>query len=75
MLPLAAPWPLWAQWGGNVYYLPSCCGKTVRVSAKRVLGKLKLSQACGAKCLASKGPNCECACGGHNHGMGWSATV
>lgn len=23
---------------------------------------------CNAKCLASKGPLCECACGGANHG-------
>lgn len=23
---------------------------------------------CGAKCLSSKGPVCECSCGGANHG-------
>lgn len=27
---------------------------------------------CGAKCLASKGPTCECACGGKNHGAGYA---
>lgn len=26
---------------------------------------------CGAKCLASKGPSCECACGGENHGRNY----
>jgi len=26
---------------------------------------------CGAKCLSSIGPNCECSCGGANHGTNW----
>jgi|SRR5580765_9075517 len=26
---------------------------------------------CGSKCLNAKGPNCECACGGKNHGKGY----
>lgn len=25
---------------------------------------------CGAKCLHSKGPTCDCSCGGANHGRG-----
>lgn len=30
---------------------------------------------CGAKCLASKGPCCECSCGGKNHGAGHMAAA
>jgi hypothetical protein len=26
---------------------------------------------CGAKCLSAIGPNCECSCGGANHGTNW----
>ena len=26
---------------------------------------------CGAKCMASKGPTCECSCGGKNHGASY----
>jgi hypothetical protein len=26
---------------------------------------------CGAKCLSAIGPNCECSCGGTNHGTNW----
>lgn len=28
---------------------------------------------CGAKCTHAKGGDCECSCGGANHGKGWSA--
>lgn len=40
------------------------------VIAKRVLGR-RNGHACDAKCLASKGHSCECACGGKNHGASW----
>jgi hypothetical protein len=26
--------------------------------------------ACDGKCTHAKGPNCDCSCGGHNHGKG-----
>ena len=26
---------------------------------------------CGGKCRSAKGPNCECACGGEQHGAGY----
>lgn len=41
------------------------------VEAKKILGRVT-DHECGAKCLASKGPACECACGGANHGKSWS---
>lgn len=30
--------------------------------------KISAKHVCGAKCIASKGPSCECSCGGKNHG-------
>lgn len=47
------------------------CGARFRYSEIR--GKLSTSHECNAKCLASKGPNCECSCAGKNHGKGWAA--
>jgi len=35
----------------------------------QVQGRYSESHACGAKCRGAKGPNCECQCGGENHGM------
>jgi hypothetical protein len=37
-----------------------------------VRGKFSSRHVCGAKCLASKGPTCECSCGGKNHGGGFA---
>lgn len=33
-----------------------------------VKGVVNERERCGAKCMASKGPDCECSCGGANHG-------
>lgn len=30
----------------------------------------KLRRACNAKCYLAKGPECDCMCGGVNHGVG-----
>lgn len=59
---------LWAVING----LQRCwdCGGFWRSS--EVFGR-KSEHECGAKCLASKGPSCECSCGGKNHGLGWAA--
>lgn len=46
------------------YACPTC--KRHRKSA-RVEGRVT-EHKCGAPCLASKGPVCECSCGGANHG-------
>lgn len=54
-------------------------GESVPVAACPACGKLRLGHEvvgtvtdhkCGSKCLNSKGPSCECACGGANHGAG-----
>ncbi len=41
------------------------CGKTMTFTA--VAGEVT-EKPCGARCMASTGPSCECACGGKNHG-------
>lgn len=42
------------------------CGKS-RV-AKPVRGRFNAAVACNAKCQSSHGHQCECSCGGKNHG-------
>lgn len=36
-----------------------------------VKGVLSEKHRCGVKCMASKGPDCECSCGGQNHGASY----
>lgn len=33
-----------------------------------VLGKLNPEKVCDGRCMGATGPNCECQCGGANHG-------
>lgn len=47
------------------------CGRNR--GAEAVRGRVSHKHVCGAKCLASKGPTCECSCGGKNHGAGFEA--
>lgn len=42
------------------------------VEFKRLRGTVT-AKACGARCMSSTGPSCECACGGHNHGANHEA--
>lgn len=44
------------------------CGNRVRLNP--VKGRLNPNVACTAKCVNSLGFNCECSCGGKNHGSG-----
>jgi hypothetical protein len=75
------------KWGAAIYTAPKytrevdgvsrdisadawCEGcKNYRKSAK-VIGR-KTDHKCGARCTASKGPNCDCSCGGANHGKAY----
>lgn len=54
-------------WKVTVRTLYTCCG---RMKGVEVRGK-HTERACGAKCQASKGPTCECSCGGKNHGKAY----
>lgn len=42
-------------------------------AARAVIGKVSDRHVCGARCMASTGPSCECSCGGRNHGASYSA--
>ena len=52
-------------WNGTLQALCSC-GKGSLIG-KRVSGTHS-EKVCGAKCLGATGPNCDCSCGGRNHG-------
>jgi len=43
-----------------------------RVHYKTIKGTTNPDEKCGARCLASKGPTCDCSCGGENHGKSWT---
>lgn len=45
-----------------------CCGQQVGMAP--VKGR-KTEQPCDARCTNAKGHNCECSCGGKNHGAGY----
>lgn len=47
-----------------------CCDREVRFS--QVKGRFNMAHKCDARCMASKGHVCDCACGGQNHGASWS---
>jgi len=49
---------------------PSCNGPA---SKKMVMDTHKAARPrhqCGPKCTSATGPNCDCQCGGRNHGAG-----
>jgi hypothetical protein len=35
---------------------------------RRVSGRYSDARKCDARCTGATGPDCECQCGGHNHG-------
>lgn len=49
------------------------CGAARR--AKVVAGRYNPKHVCNAKCLASRGFVCDCACGGKNHGASYEAAA
>lgn len=66
---------MWEDADGKVYPDRDCrlmyrcaCGKDVYAAA--VLGKHNPGKVCNTKCQASIGHQCECSCGGKNHGAG-----
>lgn len=46
---------------------PSCRRPT---SGQTVRGRFSALHRCDARCIYAKGPECECSCGGKNHGAG-----
>lgn len=62
---------------GNItpYFVPSVdcpeCG--TKLYGKVIDGRHSEKMLCGPRCLAAKGPSCECSCAGENHGATWAA--
>jgi hypothetical protein len=65
--------PLAAAWNGKWQWTVACPGCKAQVSLTAVKGTVSEEHICGARCLASTGPNCECSCGGANHGRSHAA--
>ena len=59
--------PLESPWNGKWQISAPCHKCSAEMSFSAVSGEVT-EKPCGARCLASKGPTCECACGGKNHG-------
>jgi hypothetical protein len=60
------------EWLGlDVYAFqnPCACGRPLTFSAIR--GRMNAEIKCNAKCTGAKGHDCECSCGGKNHGGKW----
>lgn len=58
-----AHWVLLGDKGGLGH--THACGRGMLLS---LLVGTHSEKKCGARCLASTGPSCECSCGGANHG-------
>jgi hypothetical protein len=58
---------------GNLFAYGVCpgCGR-LHPSGRRIVYSSKPSRhACNSLCMGATGPNCECRCGGKNHGAGF----
>lgn len=55
----------------NNYVPCPTCGR--ERMAEPIRGKVSQRHKCGARCMASMGPDRTCLCGGANHGASYSA--
>jgi len=54
---------------GGMPAIRCACGK---LAYGRPIKAIRSDHACDARCTSAKGHNCECSCGGENHGKDWS---
>ena len=47
------------------------CGRAMEYG--EVAGRFNPEHKCDARCTSARGHNCECQCGGENHGAAWAA--
>jgi hypothetical protein len=62
------PGPVYTNAGGIVIDCRACGRPRY---AKQIVGRYSARHTCGARCMASTGPSCECSCGGKNHGASY----
>jgi len=55
-----------AEWPGNLQIY--CREHRTWIQWKRIKATISESHICDARCMSAIGPNCECSCGGKNHG-------
>jgi len=62
------------QFDINTYTVncPECSAKLRVVFGKPLYGKFVKETICNSKCTSATGHNCECSCGGKNHGSNWN---
>jgi hypothetical protein len=59
-------------WNGGVTECDQVCPSCGRLNLKYSVVRGRVTpHECGSKCLASKGPACDCSCGGKNHGASY----
>lgn len=59
--------------GDDSVILVRCAGCNKWRVARRVFGKHNADIRCDGRCMSATGHNCECACGGANHGAAHAA--
>jgi hypothetical protein len=59
------------EYGGDtaVGLCPQCHRK---MQYGKLSGHVDLAHKCDARCSSARGHNCECSCGGVNHGADWA---
>lgn len=58
-------------YGGDPLGVCSACNRMMAYGV--VKGIFKPDHKCDVRCTSARGHNCECACGGENHGADWSS--
>ena len=53
-------------WTEKLFFETCACGGRRKMNAVR--GTVNMNKGCDGRCMAATGPNCDCACGGANHG-------
>lgn len=49
-------------------YLIHCAKHRYQIGFREIEGTFSDVHTCDARCMSAKGPNCDCSCGGANHG-------
>lgn len=60
------------SWNGPYDSGICCTHHRVSLRWKLINGVVSDKHVCDARCINAIGPNCECSCGGKNHGAGYS---
>ena len=68
--PASAP-DYWRPW-----HLGLKCAKHEKpLTWQKITAKLNYAHVCDIRCMMATGPDCECSCGGANHGRGFHVTT